>query len=152
MSARAGEQAGYACHASSSLGWTDPTRMPDDRTHVTDLDKDDIIMASACTVGMPCQRPVSTVRPTYHVIIKPSGAEPRERIQCSWSYVQPDLRLNLSRWWGQNCFDQILAFWNVIWTISDLFPANLIVLNAMVWSDHWDLDRKWWWWIIKRDC
>jgi len=68
--------------------------------------------------------------------------EPRDRIQCSWSYVQPDLRLNLGRSSGQNCFDQILAVWNAIWTISDLFPANLIVPDAMVWSDRWDLRPK----------
>jgi len=68
--------------------------------------------------------------------------EPRDRIQCSWSYVQPDLRLNLSRWSAQNCFDQILAVWSMIWTISDLFPANLIVPDAMVRFDHWDLRPK----------
>ena len=83
---------------------------------------------------------------------KRSRAEPRAegRIQCSWSYVQPDLRLNLSRSSGQNCFDQILAVWNAIWTIADLFPANLIILDAMVWFDRWDCDQKWWWWINKR--
>jgi hypothetical protein len=97
---------------------------------------------------------VSTVGPTCHVISRaPSWAErsqaelelsrePRDRIQCSWSYVPPDLRLNLGRSSGQNCFDQILAVWNVIWTISDLFSANLIVLDAMVRSDHWDLRPK----------
>jgi len=112
---------------------------------------------SACTVGMPCHqahhrpvsRHVSKVGPTCHIIsressravLKPSR-EPRDRIQCSWSYVQPDLRLNLSRCSGQNCFDQILAVWNAIWTISDLFPANLIVPDAMVRSDLWDLRLK----------
>jgi hypothetical protein len=45
-----------ACHASSSLGWADPTRIPDEPTHMTDSDKDDIIMSSACIVDMPCQR------------------------------------------------------------------------------------------------
>jgi len=68
--------------------------------------------------------------------------EPRDRIQCSWAYLQPDMRLNLGRLSGQNCFDQILAVWNAIWTFSDLFPANLIVPDAMVWSDHWDLRSK----------
>jgi hypothetical protein len=68
--------------------------------------------------------------------------EPRDKILCSRVYVQPDLRLNLSRWSGQNCFDQILAIWNAIWTISDLFPANLIVPDAMVRSDRWDLRPK----------
>jgi hypothetical protein len=33
-----------APHASSSPGWADPTRIPDDPTHVPDLDKDDVIM------------------------------------------------------------------------------------------------------------
>jgi len=77
---------------------------------------------------------------------EPSWAEPshelREKILCSGVYVQPDLRLNLGRSSGQNCFDQILAVWNAIWTISDLFPANLIVPDAMVRSDHWDLRLK----------
>jgi len=115
-------------------------------------------------VGMPCQRPVSwhvsIVGPTSHVIsrepnwveqsrVEPSR-EPRDRIQCSWSYVQPDLRLNLSRSSSQNCFDQILAVWNAIWMISDLFLANLIVPDAMVRSDHWDCDQKWWWCINKK--
>jgi hypothetical protein len=49
----------HACHASSLPGWLDPTRIPNDSTHVTNPDKDDVIMASACTVGMPCQRPIS---------------------------------------------------------------------------------------------
>ena len=49
----------HVSHASSSPGWADPARIPDDLTHVPDLDKDDVIMMSAYTVGMPCQRPVS---------------------------------------------------------------------------------------------
>jgi hypothetical protein len=68
--------------------------------------------------------------------------EPRDKIMCSRVYVQPDLRLNLGRSSGQNCFDQILAVWNAIWMISDLFPANLIIPDAMVRSDHWDLRPK----------
>jgi len=48
--------------------------------------------------------------------------------------------------------DWILAVWNTIWMISDLFLANLIVPDAMVWSDCWDWDQKLWWWIIERDC
>ncbi|KAJ6862806.1 hypothetical protein NC652_039616 [Populus alba x Populus x berolinensis] len=43
-------------HASSLPIWADPTRIPDDPTHVPDPDSDDVIIASACTVGMPCQR------------------------------------------------------------------------------------------------
>ena len=77
---------------------------------------------------------------------KPSWAEPsrepRDRILCSRVYVQPDLRLNLSRWSGQNCFDQILAVWSAIWTIQDMFPANLIIPDAMVRSDRWDSRPK----------
>jgi len=116
---------------------------------------------SACTVGMPCQGPVSwlvsTVGPTSHVIatsraVLELSRELREKILCSRVYVQPDLRLNLGRSSGQNCFDQILAVWNAIWMISDLFPANLIVSDAMVQPDRWDWDQKWWWWINKRDC
>jgi hypothetical protein len=34
----------HASHASSSPGWADPTRIPDDPTHVPDPDKDDVIM------------------------------------------------------------------------------------------------------------
>jgi hypothetical protein len=49
----------HAAHASSSPGWADPTRMPDDLTHVPNPDKDDVTMTPACTVDMPCQRPVS---------------------------------------------------------------------------------------------
>jgi len=33
-----------APHASSSPEWADPTRKPDDLIHVTNLDKDDVIM------------------------------------------------------------------------------------------------------------
>jgi hypothetical protein len=33
-----------------------------------------------------------------------AGFEPRDRIQCGWSYVQEDVRLNMGRWLGQNCF------------------------------------------------
>jgi hypothetical protein len=32
----------HACHASSSPGWADSTRIPVDPTHVTDLDNDDV--------------------------------------------------------------------------------------------------------------
>jgi hypothetical protein len=71
-----------------------------------------------------------------------SSREPRDMIQCSGSYVQPDLWLNLGRSLGQHCFDQILAVWNAIWTISDLFLANLIVPDAMVQSYHWYLRPK----------
>jgi hypothetical protein len=35
----------HASHASSSPGWADPTRIPDDPTHVPDPDNDDVIMA-----------------------------------------------------------------------------------------------------------
>ena len=45
MAARAGGVAGHARHASSSPGWADPTRIPDDPTHVADPDKDDVSMA-----------------------------------------------------------------------------------------------------------
>jgi hypothetical protein len=38
-----------------------------------------------------------------------SRAQPRDKILCSGVYVQPDLRLNLGRTSGQNCFDQIVA-------------------------------------------
>jgi hypothetical protein len=46
-----------------------------------------------------------------------SSHELRYRIQCSWSYMQLDLRLNLGRLLGQNCFDQSLDVGNVMWTI-----------------------------------
>ena len=113
----------HASHASSSPGWADPTRLPDDPTHVPNPDEKDVIMASACPVGKPCQRPVSDMSaqwdppPTSSDVsrVEPScvGAEPRreprDTILCSGVYVQPDLRLNLGRSSGQNCFDQILA-------------------------------------------
>jgi hypothetical protein len=47
--------------------------------------------------------------PPRHVTRREPSHEPRDRIQCSGSYVQPDLRLNLGRSSGQNCFDQVLA-------------------------------------------
>jgi hypothetical protein len=34
----------HACHASSSPGWADPTRIPVNPTHVTDPDMDDVSM------------------------------------------------------------------------------------------------------------
>jgi hypothetical protein len=61
------------------------------------------------------------VGPTFHIIsrkssqVEPSrceaepSREPRDKILCSRVYMQPDLRLNLGRSSGQNCFDQILA-------------------------------------------
>ena len=153
-----------------NTSWPDPHGWPgyEWRQH-------DIIVMSACTVGMPgmtsawCKCDVSMhsrhamsadtssssqhdmASPRHRLVIsrEPSRAEcaepsrePRDRIQCSGSYVQPDLRLNLGRSSGHNCFDQILAVWNAIWTISDLFPANLIVPDAMVRSDRWDLRPK----------
>ena len=59
-----GEVAGHAHRCASRVTRVfftrraDPTRMPDDPTHVPDPDKDDVIMTSACRVGMPCQHPV----------------------------------------------------------------------------------------------
>jgi len=41
----------HASHASSSPGWADPTRIPDDPTHVPDPDKDDVIMTPVYTVS-----------------------------------------------------------------------------------------------------
>ncbi|KAI5605844.1 hypothetical protein BDE02_01G380000 [Populus trichocarpa] len=70
------------------------------------------------------QQPRHQVGPTGHVTrLEPSQAEPsepsrigaepsrepRDKILCSRVYMQPDLRLNLGRSSGQNCFDQILA-------------------------------------------
>lgn len=95
-------------------------------------------------MSAPSQLTRQHSRPTCHVIGREPSCELRYRIQCNWSYVQPDLRLNLGCSSGQNCVDQILVVWNVIWTISDLFSANLIVSDAMVWFDRWDWDRKWW--------
>ena len=42
----------HASHVSSSPGWADPTRIPNDPTHVLDPDKDDVIMTPAYTVSM----------------------------------------------------------------------------------------------------
>jgi len=67
----------------TQMGWPDPnTRWPDPcdwpgyrwRQH-------DVVVTSSCTVGMPCQRPVSchvsTMGPTCHIISRePSQAEP----------------------------------------------------------------------------
>ena len=95
------------------------------------------------------QSHVSKVGPASHVTnLEPSrieaepSREPRGRILCSRVYVQSDLRLNLSRWSGQNCFDQILVVWSAIWAIQDMFLANLIIPDAMVWSDRWDSRPK----------
>jgi len=115
-----------------------------------------ILMTSAwckCDVSMHSRHAMSAATSSAASRAKPSRVEPsrceaepsrelRDKILCSRVYVQPDLRLNLGRSSGQNCFDQILAVWNAIWTISDLFPANLIVPDAMVRSDHWDLRPK----------
>ena len=68
-----------------------------------------------------------------------------------WSYMQLDLILNLGCSLGQSSFDQIIAIWNVIWMILNLCQSNLIILDAMVRSDCWDLKWIWPWWINKRD-
>jgi hypothetical protein len=72
--------------------------------------------SSQQTRHRPVSRHVSKVGPTCHVISRePSLAElsravlepsrePRDTILCSGVYVQPDLRLNLGRSSGQNCF------------------------------------------------
>jgi len=136
----------HASHASSSPEWqtrpkyqmTRPTRLTRIRMtsawHNCDVSKHSWHAMSA-TSQLTYQHN-GTHQPRHQPWAKLSWAEPRDRIQCSWSYVQPDLRLNLSRSSGQNCFDQFLAVWNAIWTISDLFPANLIIPDAMVWSDR----------------
>jgi len=134
------------------MGWPDPnTSWPDPHGWPGyEWRQHDIIVMSACTVGMPgmtsawCKCDVSmhsrhamsaatsstSQQPHYQLRAEPSRAE------LSWAV------LNLSRWLGQNCFDQILAVWSMIWMISDLFPANLIIPDAMVRSDRWDLRPK----------
>ena len=107
----------HASHASSSPGWADPTRILDNPTHVPDPDKDDVIMTPVHIVSMhvsaqsadtssSSQHAMSASShltrhqrgPTCHVIsLEPSRAEPRDKILCNGVYVQPDLRLNLSR-------------------------------------------------------
>jgi len=161
------------------MGWPNPnTSWPDPHGWLGyEWRQHDIIVMSACTVGMPgmtsawCNCDVSmhsrharsldtsstsqqtrqqsgTHLPHHQPRAEPSrfeaepSREPRDKFLCSRVYVQPDLRLNLGRSSGQNCFDQILAVWNAIWTIADLFPANLIIPNAMVRSDRWDLRPK----------
>jgi len=70
----------HASHASSSPWWADPTRIPDDPTHVPDPDKDDVIMTPVYTVSVQSARHVINVGPTCHVTSRePSWAEP------SWS-------------------------------------------------------------------
>ena len=53
-----------ACHVSSSPRWADPTWIPDDPTHVADMDGGwhhyNISITSACIMGMPCQQPQLT--------------------------------------------------------------------------------------------
>jgi len=107
-----------APHASSSLGWADLTRIPDDLIHVTDLEYDDVNITQlwrhhaqlACHVSDTSAQwdPPTTSSVVSRAALEPSR-ELRDRIQCSWSYVQSDLRLNQGRSLGQNCFDQILA-------------------------------------------
>jgi hypothetical protein len=153
----------HASHASSSPGWADPTR-PTCQTRIrmtSSWCKHDASMHSwhAMSASSHLTRQHSgTHLPRHQTRAEPRRAElswaelcwsqaepsrePRDKILCSGVYVQPDLRLNLGRSSGQNCFDQNVAAWNAIWTISDLFPANLIVPDAMVRSNHWDLRPK----------
>ena len=162
----------HASHTSSSPGWADPTRIPVDPTHVPNPDKDDVIMTQVYTVSTqsadmssfsqqamslyshqarhhsgshwPLHQPRAAPRQVELSRAKWAelSRELRDKILCSGVYVQLDLRLNPGRSSGQNSFDQILTVWNGIWTISDLFPANLIIPDAMVRSDHWDLGPK----------
>jgi hypothetical protein len=53
-----------------------------------------------CGTHLPRHQPRAELEPSR---------EPRYKILCNGVYVQPDLRLNLDRSSGQNCFDQILA-------------------------------------------
>ena len=109
--ARAGEEtAQSACHVSAS-------QQPRQRQSTdTSAKVSRHFSDGQQTHHRPVSRHVSKMGPTCHIISRePSqiGAEPsrepRDRIQCSGSYVQPDLRLNMGCSSGQNCFDQILA-------------------------------------------
>ena len=92
----------------------------------------DIIMYSRHVMSAPSQMPRPHSGATCQVICrKPSRAGSRG-IGSSVANRSSD----------HNCFDQILSIWNVIWMISDLFPANLIVPDAMVRSDRWELKSK----------
>jgi len=83
LSTRVG--APQACHASSLPRWPNPTRIPEDPTHMTDPDgwwcHHDVIMASACTFGVPCQRTIS-----WHISIwDPSATSSvASRVEPSW--------------------------------------------------------------------
>jgi len=141
----------HASHTSSSPGWADPTMWLTRIRMTSAWHKCDVSMHSRHAMSTSSQltrQHNGTHLPRHQPQAESSRAElelsrePRDRIQCSWSYVQSDLRLNLGRSSGQNCFDQILAIWNAIWTISDLFSDNLIVPNAMVRYDCWDLWSK----------
>jgi hypothetical protein len=127
-------------------------------------------MASAYTVGMPCQRPISLHISDQSAYTSAQWDPPAISSTASRTELsRAELRAE-----GQDLVLLILGatrveieygslirpklFWSNLsrlkcdWMISDLFPANLIVPDAMVWSDRWDWDQKWWWWIIKIDC
>ena len=95
--ARAGEEtAQSACHVSASQ----QTRQRKSADTSATVNRH-IIDQSADTSAK--WDPPATSLVASRAELEPSR-EPRDRIQCSWFYMQPDLRLNLSRWSGQNCF------------------------------------------------
>jgi hypothetical protein len=133
-----------ARHASSSPGWADPTRIPDDLTHVPDPDKDDVIMTPVYTVSMHASRHVSvqsvchvsvqsvthqrpvirhviTMGPTWHVSSRePNHAEP--------SWAEPNWSRAVSRGIGSSVADPTCnRIWDWIWPVEQ---ARIVLIKS----------------------
>jgi hypothetical protein len=70
----------HASHASSSPGWADPTRIPDNPTHVPDPDKDDVIMMPVHIVSMHVSAQSADTSSSSQHAMSASSHLPRHRL------------------------------------------------------------------------
>jgi len=110
----------HACHTSSSPGWANLTRIPDDLTDVTNPDggwrHHDVIMLSACQLASHVSWHVSITGPTCHDI----SHEP--------SWAEPSLSCAVSRGIGSSVADPTCnPIWDWIWAVHQ---ARIVLIKS----------------------
>jgi hypothetical protein len=110
----------HACHTSSSPGWANLTRIPDDLTDVTNPDggwrHHDVIMLSACQLASHVSWHVSITGPTCHDISR----EP--------SWAEPSLSCAVSRGIGSSVADPTCnPIWDWIWAVHQ---ARIVLIKS----------------------